>query len=146
MDEQRPGNVATTRQERVLVFLLRLSGATMLPAFAAIFLPVDWMAATHRWLGLGEFPVAPIVDYLTRSISALYGIHGGLLILVSGNVRRYAGVILYLIVMGFVFGVLLLGIDFYAGLPTSWSVGEGPMIIVLSAVLLLLLRSVPRDE
>lgn len=128
------------------MFLLRLSGAIMLPAFATIFLPVDWMAATHRWLGLGEFPETPLVDYLTRSISALYGIHGGLLILLSGNVRRYAAIIHYLILMGFIFGVLMLGIDVYAGLPTYWTVGEGPLIIALSAVLLLLLRAVPRDE
>jgi len=132
-------------QERVLVFLLRFSGALMLLAFGAIFLPVDWMAATHRWLGLGDFPVAPIVDYLTRSISALYGVYGGLCILVAGNVRRYAPVIFYLIVMGLVFGVLMLGIDFYAGLPTYWSAGEGPLIIGTSLVLLLLLRSVPRE-
>ncbi len=142
----KPGNDSTTRQERVLVFLLRLCGAIMLSAFATLLLPVDWMAATHRWLGLGEFPASPLVDYLTRSISGLYGIHGGLFLLVSGNVRRYAGVIRYLVVMGFVFGVLLLGIDFHARLPTYWSVGEGPLIIVISTVFLLLLRSVPRGD
>ena len=29
-----------------------------------VFMPVSWMAATHRWLGLGEMPTGPIVEYL----------------------------------------------------------------------------------
>ena len=60
----------------MLVFLLRLAGSVTASAFLAIFLPVEWMASTHRWLGLGEFPRAPVVDYLARSIAALYGFHG----------------------------------------------------------------------
>ena len=69
----KPRNDSTTRQEKALVFLLRICGAIMLSAFATLFLPVDWMAATHRWLGLGEFPESPLVDYLARSILAAHG-------------------------------------------------------------------------
>ena len=29
--------------------LLRLAGVVTVAAFLAIFLPADWMAATHRW-------------------------------------------------------------------------------------------------
>ena len=58
----------------------------MLLAFFAIFLPVRWMAVTHEWLGLGEFPASPLVDYLTRSASLLYAWHGGLLLVLSPRI------------------------------------------------------------
>ena len=68
----------TSTEERLLVLLLRFAGVVLLLAYGAVFLPAVWMAATHRWLELGDFPAFPIVDYLTRSISILYGIKGGL--------------------------------------------------------------------
>ena len=43
----------------------------------------------HRQVGLGELPQVPIVGYLTRSISALYALHGALLVFMAGDVRRY---------------------------------------------------------
>ena len=55
---------------RLLEVLLRAGGTILVTAFAAMLLPVDWMAATHEWLGLGAFPRAPVVDYLARSVSA----------------------------------------------------------------------------
>lgn len=117
----------------------------MLLAFLAIFLPVEWMAATHRWLGLGHFPAVPIVDYLTRSLSALYAIHGGLLLVVSGNVRRYSVVVAYLAVVSILFGVAMVVIDLRAGMPLFWTLGEGPPLFAFGLLLLYLLRFVPRE-
>ena len=131
-----------TIHERLLVFLLRFGGCIMLTAFGAMLLPVEWMAATHRWLGLGDFPASPLVDYLTRSIAALYGFNGGIRLLVSGDVRRYSVVVAYLAVMDIVLGVLLLAIDWHAGLPLYWTLGEGPPLVLMGAVLLHLLRRV----
>ncbi len=131
-----------TIHERLLVFLLRFGGCIMLSAFGAMLLPVEWMAATHRWLGLGDFPASPLVDYLTRSIAALYGFNGGIRLLVSGDVRRYSVVVAYLAVMDLVLGVLLLAIDWHAGLPLYWTLAEGPPLVVMGAILLHLLRRV----
>jgi hypothetical protein len=39
-----------------------LPGVSALFALVAVFMPMSWMAATHRWLGLGEMPTAPVVD------------------------------------------------------------------------------------
>ena len=129
-------------RERALILLLRVSGGVMLLALFAIVLPTQWMAATHRWLGLGEFPASPLVDYLTRSASALYAIYGGLLVLLARDVRRFAPVIVYLAVTGLAFGVVMIGVDFAAGMPRYWSVGEGPLVLVLSAVIFWLARSI----
>jgi len=132
----------TTAHETALIWLLRIGGVMTLLAFGAVFLPVDWMAATHAWLGLGEFPRSPIVDYLTRSISALYAFHGGLLLLVSWDVRRHARVVAYVAVASIVFGVLLFGIDLHAGLPLRWVVCEGPPVVLVGVAILYLVRRV----
>jgi hypothetical protein len=79
----------------LLVFLLRLGGTMTVLAFPAMLLPPDWMAATHRWLGMGELPEAPVVDYLARSVSALYGFHGVLLFLIATDPARYRPFVVY---------------------------------------------------
>ena len=128
--------------ERLLVFLLRLGGGVMLFAFGAVFLPVDWMRASHEWLGLGPFPASPLVDYLTRSIAVLYGIQGGVWLVGARDVLRHAPVLSYLATMNVVFGVLIVGIDLHAGMPHLWTLTEGPPIALFGLVVLGLLRRV----
>jgi hypothetical protein len=131
-------------QEKALVLLLRVCGGVTLLALPAVFLPTEWMAAIHRAAGLGEFPASPLVDYLTRSVSAVYAIQGGLMILVSGDLRRHARVIGYLAITGIAFGILVLGIDLHAGLPWRWALCEGPPIVVIGLSILFLMRRVKR--
>jgi hypothetical protein len=127
-----------------LQLLLRLAGVFACTAFLAIFLPADWMASTHQWLGLGEFPRSPLVDYLTRSVAALYGFHGALLLLISRDPVRYRTIVQFVAVMNMVFGAIMALIDWHAGLPWWWTLGEGPPIIAFGAVIAFLNRSVTR--
>jgi hypothetical protein len=127
--------------QRILVVFLRLFGGITVLAFLAMLLPVDWMAATHRWLGLGEFPRAPIVDYLARSVSSLYGFHGVLVLLVARDPVRYRSIILYLGWMYILGGVCAVVIDLYAPLPWYWTVFEGPSTLISGALILYLSRS-----
>ena len=133
-------------QERLLIFLLRFQAILLLLAFGAVLLPTRWMAATHEWLGLGTFPEAPLTEYLTRSASLLYGIHGGLLLVLTRSVRRYHAPLKYLILMGFVFGFTMTVIDGRAPMPLYWTLGEGPLILAFSVLLLYLLRFVPTED
>ncbi len=121
---------------KVLVFLLRLAGVATLLAFGAIFLPTSWMRATHEWLGLGAFPEAAVTQYLTRSIAALYAMHGGLLLTVSFHVERCRPVIAYLGWANICFGALMVGVDLKAGLPLYWTLAEGPPVAAMGAALL----------
>jgi hypothetical protein len=114
-----------------LVFLLRCGAVLTGAAFLAVFLPVEWMASAHRWLGLGEFPRTPIVDYLARSVAAFYGFHGVLLFVISTDVVRYRALVWYVAVMNVVFGVMLFAIDLHAGLPVYWTAFEGPPVVVI---------------
>jgi hypothetical protein len=124
--------------ERILVWLLRVFGATTLAALGPIFMPYDWMNLIHQRFGMGELPHIPIVEYLTRSISALYAFHGALLLLVSTDVRRYLPIVRFLGVGAAVIGILLFGLDWAVGMPVLWTIGEGPPVVVLSAVILVL--------
>jgi hypothetical protein len=114
-----------------LVFLLRCGAVLTGSAFLAVFLPVDWMASTHRWLGLGEFPRTPIAGYLARSVAAFYGFHGVLLFVISTDVVRYRPLVWYVAAMNVVLGFMLLAIDIHAGLPAYWIAFEGPPVIVI---------------
>jgi hypothetical protein len=133
------------RSERILVLLLRLCGGIMLLAFPAALLPSEWMAAHHVWLGLGPFPAGALVDYLTRSASMLYGIHGGILLVVASRPRRYRSLILYLALMNMVFGAAMVAIDLNAAMPSWWTLVEGPSIFAFGLVMLVLLRDIPAE-
>ncbi|HXW08304.1 MAG TPA: hypothetical protein VD833_23940 [Vicinamibacterales bacterium] len=128
---------------RLIVFLLRLSGAITVSAFLAMLLPVDWMASTHEWLGLGAFPRAPVVEYLARSIAALYGFHGALLLLISTDPVRFRPLVWFVVVVNISFGLMMLAIDLHAGMPAYWTAAEGPPITALGLVLGLLNRQPP---
>ena len=130
-------------RRRLLVALLRLAGTVTVSAFLTILLPAEWMASTHRWLGLGEFPRAPVVDYLARSIAALYGFHGVLLLVVSTDPVRYRAIIWFVAAMNFAFGLIVIAIDVHAGMPAFWTLGEGPPIIALGIVIAILNAGMP---
>ena len=123
---------------RLLVLLLRVAGVITVTAFGAILLPVEWMAASHQWLGLGEFPRAPVVDYLARSAAALYGFHGVLILLVSTDPVKYRAIVSYIAAMNVLFGLIVFAIDLHAGMPAYWTFGEGPPIAAFGAVIALL--------
>ena len=126
------------RAERTIQILLRIGGITMLLAFFAIFMPVRWMAISHEWLGLGQFPESPLVDYLTRSASLLYAWHGGLLLVISCDVKRYRSVLLYLGTVTAIGGLILLGIDLHAGMPAYWTFTEGPPVALIGCLIVFL--------
>lgn len=131
---------------RLLATLLRLAGVITVTAFLAMLLPVDWMAATHRWLGLGEFPRMPVVEYLARSIAALYGFHGVLLLIIARDPRRYRAIVWYVAIMNVLFGLMILAIDVAAGMPGYWSAAEGPPIVAFGVVVAALNQSLSTDR
>jgi hypothetical protein len=131
-------------QGRLLQIILRAGGAVMLLAVFAIFMPTRWMAATNDWLGLGEFSTSPLMDYLTRSLSMMYALQGGLMIVLSFDMRRYRPILLYVSLTTVVGGLLLTGIDLHAGLPAYWILTEGPPITLLGLLLVWLVKRIPQ--
>src|SRR5262245_60823778 len=133
-----------TKSDKALVLLLRIVGVPALFALVAVFMPVSWMAATHRWLGLGEMPTAPVVEYLARSLSAFYALVGALCLVVAADLERYRPLVRFLGVAFALMSLVLLGVDVAAGMPWWWSASEGPGGVVLGALLFVLARPAHR--
>ncbi|MHA3772292.1 hypothetical protein ACXR0O_12230 [Verrucomicrobiota bacterium sgz303538] len=81
--------------ESWLKLLLRILGGVCVLALIPLFVPRSWLDVGHKFLGLGEFPAAPIAEYLARSVSALCAFYGGLLLLLAVDVRRFVSIIKY---------------------------------------------------
>ncbi|NLH17676.1 MAG: hypothetical protein GX455_13955 [Phycisphaerae bacterium] len=128
-----------THRDKVVVFLLRATGIAMLTALVFCVCPFSWMETIHQWMGLGTLPDIPIVRYLTRSLSGMYAYLGALLLYLAGDIRRHRGTLLFLSVTGLLFSVGIILLDSAVGMPLFWTVAEGPMTLLLSAILLILL-------
>jgi hypothetical protein len=124
----------------LLVFLLWFMGVSALFAVVAVFMPMSWMAATHHWLGLGEMPTDPIVEYLARSLSAFYCFFGSLCLLAASDLDRYRPLVRLLGLAFLMMGMVFTWIDLAVGMPWWLAVFEGPPQIGLGIVFLFLTR------
>ena len=112
------------RTETQLRFLLRTLGVICTLAVIPLIMPAHGLDRAHRWMGLGPFPSEPIAEYLARSVSGLSAFYGGLLLLLAGDVRRFAPIIRYqaiAIMLLSAFGVV---VGVRAGLPAQWPVAD----------------------
>ena len=130
------------KSERAIVVILRIIGIGGLFAIPAILLPFSWMNRIHEFLGLGELPDAPIVRYLARSLSAFYAIVSAMTLFISLDIRRNRSLVKVLAIMFAVAGVVLLGIDIESALPMSWTLCEGPPVIAVGVIILVLHRHI----
>ncbi len=130
---------AGRESDRPVAWLLRFLGVIDLLALGAVFMPETWMAYLHHAMGLGQLPTVPLVDYLTRSASLLYAVHGSILVLVSLDINRYRPLILFVAWVSIVHGAMLWVIDLWAGLPWWWTWTEGPIYSSVAALVLVLL-------
>jgi hypothetical protein len=131
--------------EKALMILLRIAGLISLSALAASVMPFAWMMDIHRFLGMGELPEGPIIGYLTRSLSAMYALHGAIVLFVSWDVRRYLPLVKCLAVLAIAFGAGMLWLDVTVGMPPAWTACEGPFFVVLGGVMLWLAGRVTVD-
>lgn len=112
--------------DSTLAVLIRLIGIAELCALPFVFVPVAWMGMVHdRVLGLGPFPPQPIAEYLARHLSALYTVHGAMLVAVSLDIRRYRPLARLLGWCHLGLGAAVAWTDWSAGLHPLWAAGEG---------------------
>ncbi len=121
-----------------LALLLRIIGGVCLLALVPLWMPRAWIDTGHRWLGWGPFPDSPVAEYLARSVSALSAFYGGLLVLLSTDVRRYAPLIRYQAVAIMFLSASGLVVGTWAGMPL-WFVGGDAVACWTYCILMLLL-------
>jgi hypothetical protein len=135
-----------SNEERLFRLLLRIVGSAALLAIPFVFVPYAWMNAIHDGLGMGQLPDAPVVGYLARSASAFYAILGGLLWVLSFDLRRHRPVLVYLGAAILLFGLLFFAVDFLEGMPRWWALGEGPFNTLFGIVILVFSCRLGRDS
>ena len=133
---------AAVNSEQTLKFILRLMGSSSLFALIFVAAPYRWMDSIHSTLGMGQLPDTPVVGYLARSTSAFYALLGGLFWVISFDLERHRRVLIYLGAAITSFGVVLLVVDWVEGMPSFWTLWEGPFVMVFGLAILLLSRGV----
>src|SRR5262245_34510553 len=111
---------------RFLAWLLYVLGGMMTVAFVFVVVPTSAMAAIADWLGVGPLPRSPLTEYLTRSLSTMYGVLGVLHLYLARDVVRYLDLIIVIGWLTVLAGVIVTVVDFGAGMPLLWSWSEGP--------------------
>jgi hypothetical protein len=129
-----------SKSEQHLALLLRAVGCLDLLALIAVVMPHHWMAEAHKFVGLEAIPEGPIVGYLARSASALYALHGAMVLFISFDVARYAPLIGFMAWAALVHGAVIIGIDLAEGLPALWRYGEGPAFAATGVLVMWLQR------
>jgi hypothetical protein len=145
-EERLEETASMNRTDKVLAILLRVIGVGALFALVAVFMPMSWMTATHRWLGLGEMPAAPIVEYLARSVSAFSVLLGAVCLVMAADLERYRPLVRFLGVAVILMSVVFTGVDLSACMPWWWTAFEGPLRIGVGAVLFFLARPNDREK
>lgn len=136
----------TWNPRSVLQWVLRFDGIVLCCAVFAIFLTDARMNAMHQGMGMGPLPQGALVSYLTRTVSGLYFLRGLLVVLCSTDVLRFLPVVWLLGWGNLAFGVFVLVLDLRLGMPAFWTWTEGPSVIGIGLVMLLLARAVGREQ
>ena len=131
-----------TRKLVSVAWILRVVGALSMLAIVAVFMPLSWMASIHESLGLGKMAEGPIVEYLARSLSALYSLLGCWIFYLSGRVPAQLGFVRLFGVLFAIFGVVLWWIGVKSSMPVAWVLLEGPPAILLGLWIIYCCRGV----
>src|SRR5579872_6245403 len=126
---------------RKLALVLRGFGCLDLVALLAVVVPERWIDMAHHWAGLGALPREPIVGYLARSASALYALHGAIVVFMSFDVMHYERLIRFMAWAAVLHGAIILGIDIALEMPVIWRYGEGTGFAATGLVVLALQRN-----
>ena len=123
-------------KKQLQAWLLRIAGTFELLAFFAVIMPRTWMEVAHAWLGLGQMPDGPIIMFMIRQASYTYGMHGVALWVISLNVDRFRLLVVLNGIAYLVAGPVFFLIDYSAGMPLWWTIGDTFGCGLLGAVLL----------
>ena len=104
-------------RQRLQSWLLRVAGAVEILAFVAVLMPRSWMEAGHEWLGMGVMPSGPLIMFMIRQASYVYGMHGVSLWVLASDVTRLRPLVTLNGISFLLAAPVFLVIDHTAGMP-----------------------------
>lgn len=122
--------------QRAQAWLLRLGGAAEILAFFAVVMPQSWMETAHLWLDMGQMPDGPVVLFMIRQASYAYGMHGISLWVLASDVERFRPLIILNGISFLLAGPVFFLIDYSAGMPMWWTVGDSVACLFFGIALL----------
>lgn len=129
-----------TKSDRLISNLMRFDACLQLCALVAVCMPLAWIQYLHTAIGLGDFPTGPISEYLARSLSAFYAMHGVITWVLANDVPRYRPLIRVWAFSFVALGVATILICMATKLPLLWTIAQGPFVIAFGAAILTLLK------
>lgn len=129
-----------------LRLVLLASGVSMLLAVTGVVMPAGWIDTGHRWVTGKPFPAMPVPFYLARMLSAFYMVTGGLMVLLSFDVRRYAPVIAYMAWAFIALSAIVMAVAVSVDLPLIWAAGDAFTAGPFGVIVLLLQWKIRRGE
>jgi hypothetical protein len=133
-------------RQRLLSWLLRLTGAIEVLAFIAVVMPRSWMEVSHVWLGLGEMPEGPLIMFMIRQASYAYGVHGVSLWVLASDVHRFRPLVTLNGVSFLLAAPVIFLIDYTSGVPLWWTAVDTLGCAFFGAALLWLGRGSRREK
>jgi hypothetical protein len=130
---------------RLLAWLLRVTGAFEILAFIAVVMPRSWMEVSHEWLGMGVMPDAPLVMFMVRQASYVYGMHGVSLLVLASDVVKFRRLIILNGISFLLAGPVFFWIDWTSGMPWWWTLAD-PLSCAFTGASFLLLALRRRAE
>ena len=111
-------------RQRLLPRLLRVAGAFEILAFVAVIMPRSWMEVSHAALGLGEMARGPLLLFMIRQASYVYGMHGISLWVIASDVDRFRPLVLLNGISFVLAGLVFFLIDHFEGMPLWWALAD----------------------
>lgn len=93
-------------------------------AFIAVVMPRSWMEMSHEWLGIGPMPTGPVLIFLARQASYVYGMHGISLWILAKDVVRFRPLVILNGISFLLAAPVFAAIDYTANMPWWWTIAD----------------------
>ncbi len=116
---------------RLLRSWLMLVGVVQCAAVIAVFMPHSWMDLCSRLMDVDSLPTGSLPGYLARLSSAMYVVHGTMLIITAWNLPLVLPIVIPFARLTIALGGIMLWIDVAERMPIVWTFLE-TIALVLS--------------
>ncbi|MFN7627676.1 MAG: hypothetical protein ACK5PZ_12670 [Pirellula sp.] len=115
---------------RLLRSWLILVGVVQCAAVIAVFMPHSWMDLCSRLMGVDPLPASSLPGYLARLSSAMYVVHGAMLIITAWYLPLVMPLVIPFARLTILLGGIMLWIDVAERMPIIWTIFETTALVL----------------